>query len=62
MTADTFSDLLVWERDTEGMAVGSGGGPDLFKEEFKRYKRRSPPADLSDVIDPRYPERFSGEV
>ncbi len=35
---------------------------DLFKEEFKRYKRRAPPVDLSSVVDPRYPERFTGEA
>ncbi len=35
---------------------------DLFKEEFKRYKRRSPAVDLSDVVDLRHPERFNGEV
>lgn len=35
-------------------------GADLFKEEFKRYKKRS--ADLSDVIDFRNPEKYKGEV
>ena len=31
---------------------------DLFKEEFKRYKKSS----VSDFIDFRTPERFSDEV
>ena len=29
----------------------SCSGQDLFKEEFKRYKRRKPAPDFSDVID-----------
>ena len=33
---------------------------DLFKETFKRYKKRSP--DLSDVIDFRRSEQCEGEV
>jgi len=33
---------------------------DCFKEEFKRYKRRS--VVYTDVIDFRYPELFTGEV
>ena len=33
---------------------------DCFKEEFKRYKKRS--ADLRDVIDFRHPEQFVEEV
>ena len=35
------------------MATESGdeGNVDLFKEEFKKYKRRKPPPDLSDLID-----------
>lgn len=33
---------------------------DCFKEEFKRYKRRS--AVYTDVIDFRHPELFTGEV
>ena len=35
---------------------------DCFKEEFKRYKKRSAAADLDDVIDLRDPERFRDEV
>ena len=34
---------------------------DLFKEEFKRYKKISE-SDLSNVIDIRAPERFSNDV
>lgn len=41
------------------MADGpSDGVQDLFKEEFKRYKKGS----ASDFIDFRTPERFSNEV
>ena len=34
---------------------------DCFKEEFKRYKKRTT-TDLSDVIDLRASEQFNGEV
>ena len=41
------------------MATGSDQ-QDYFKEEFKRYKKRS--ADLRDVIDFRHPAQFVEEV
>lgn len=41
------------------MATGSDQ-QDHFKEEFKRYKKRS--ADLRDVIDFRHPAQFVEEV
>ena len=40
------------------MAEGPPDVQDLFKEEFKRYKKGS----ASDFIDFRIPERFSNEV
>lgn len=35
---------------------------DLFKEEFKRYKKRSEAIDLADVMDFRNPGRFTEQV
>lgn len=48
-------------RPVTAMATSAGTEQqDCFKEEFKRYKKRS--ADLRDVIDFRYPEQFVEEV
>ena len=48
-------------RPVTSMATSAGSEQqDCFKEEFKRYKKRS--ADLRDVIDFRYPEQFVEEV
>jgi hypothetical protein len=33
---------------------------DAFKAVFKFYKRRDKPVDLSDVVDFRHPEKWSG--
>ena len=41
---------------------GRTQGQDYFKEEFKRYKRRFPATDLSEVIDLSRPELFGKEV
>ena len=46
-------------RPVTTMATGSDQ-QDCFKEEFKRYKKRS--ADLRDVIDFRHPAQFVEEV
>lgn len=44
------------------MAVGGEASlQDCFKEEFKRYKKKSG-VDLKDVIDFRDPEKFKNEV
>lgn len=48
-------------RPVTAMASSAGSEQqDCFKEEFKRYKKRS--ADLRDVIDFRHPEQFVEEV
>lgn len=48
-------------RPVTTMATSAGSEQqDCFKEEFKRYKKRS--ADLRDVIDFRHPEQFVEEV
>ena len=36
--------------------------PNTVREEYKRYKKRSPPPDLSDVIDFENPSTFAGRV
>lgn len=35
---------------------------DVFKKEFKYYKQRKPPPDLSQVIDFETPEKFEEMV
>ena len=35
---------------------------DPFKQEFKRYKQRKPPPDLSEVIDFEEPEKWQGKI
>lgn len=46
-------------RPVTTMATGNDQ-QDYFKEEFKRYKKRS--ADIRDVIDFRHPAQFVEEV
>ena len=50
-----------WSGNETAMATSAGSEQqDCFKEEFKRYKKRS--ADLRDIIDFRHPEHFVEEV
>jgi hypothetical protein len=35
---------------------------DAFKKEFKHYKQRKPPPDLSQVIDFQTPEKWKEKV
>ncbi|XP_032241496.2 nucleic acid dioxygenase ALKBH1 [Nematostella vectensis] len=36
--------------------------PDLIRQEYKRYKRKKPPPDFSEVIDFNDPQTFQGKV
>ena len=54
--ADGTSDELY------GSQKDPSGRVDFVREEFKRYKRKKPPPDFSEVIDFQDPSRFRGRV